>query len=363
MAHRRKSLGRKNNIKRTTMKRGGASSSSKKRHRSPSHSNESSANSRKIDALTAQLKRDTEETYKNFINEFMKKLPNTIQQLDEGDIPSKYNNGVVWFPPSGNGQVYISDKKVVKIINIGSQIHKVGIDPQKTVSLLNSELKYYHETTKICPNSFCKLIGYYYNPYYLILKIVMENCGENLEVVYKSISNDNRLQKVKTHIKDIVDAVKCLHTKGFAHRDIKPRNLVLTSSNNSSEKVTFVDAGTLCKQTDETIYSGGTPFYHAPELVGQDYTIDKSTDLFATDVFALGVTFLFMIMPPDGLKNYLFPTAYGSTFSDNYKGLRTSYKNTIKTHLEFVFGVNIQLEHFFGEPNQRLRLKDTTFSL
>jgi hypothetical protein len=91
--------------------------------------------------------------------------------------------------------------------------------------------------------------------------------------------------------------------------------------------------------------------------------LNKSTDLFATDVYALGVTFLFMIMPPSGLKTRIFSTTHNSIFSDNYKRLSTSDKNTIKTHLVSVFGVNIQLEHFFGEPNQRLKLKDTTFSL
>lgn len=355
MAHRRKSLRRKNNKKRTTIKRGGASS--KKRDRSPSHSNES----RKIAALTAQLKRDTEETYKNHINEFMRRLQNTFTQLNESEIPDNNNKDVVWFHNSGNGQAYISsDKnKVVKIINIGSQIHKVGIDPQKIVSSLKSELIYYNEVTRLCPDSFCKFIGYHYDPHWLILRIVMENCGNNLEIEYNSISDDDRLQNAKTHIKDIFEALKCLHSKGYVHRDIKPRNLVLTSSN----KVKFVDAGTLCKKSDETIYSGGTPFYWAPELFGQYYTINKSTNLFATDVFALGVTFLFMIMPPSNLKNLLFPTIHNSIFYNNFAGLSKENKKIIKAHLESVFGDKIQLEHFFGEPNQRLKLKGTTFSL
>ena len=180
-----------------------------------------------------------------------------------------------------------------------------------------------------------------------------------MEIFGNSISDNDRLQKAIKHIKDIFDALKCLHSKDYVHRDIKPRSLVLTSS----EKVTFVDAETLCKKSDETIYSGGTPFYWAPELFGQKNTINKSTNLFATDVYALGITLLFMIMPPSDLKKHLFPTTHNSTFYNNYEVLSEKYKNIIKAHLVSVFGDKIQLEHFFGQPNERLKLKGTEFSI
>jgi len=70
-----------------------------------------------------------------------------------------------------------------------------------------------------------------------------------------------------------------------------------------------------------------------------------------------------MIMPPSDLKKHLFPTTHNSTFNNNFAGLSKENKNIIKGYLVSVFGDKIQLEHFFGQPNQRLKLKGTTFSL
>ena len=188
MAHRRKSLRRKNNKKRKTMKRGGSRDKknedphSRRKHsrvvvKNTGVSSHDSNESHEIAALVAKIKKDTEEIFKNHINKSMRELPITIRQLDEAAIP-KLPNGHFWSYDNNNiyEQVYVSDDKtkVVKIIDIGSQIPIVGIDPKKVVESLTSELM----------NSRCNLIGYHYDPSKLILKIVMVNCYGNFWKFY-----------------------------------------------------------------------------------------------------------------------------------------------------------------------------------
>jgi hypothetical protein len=94
----------------------------------------------------------------------------------------------------------------------------------------------------------------------------------------------------------------------------------------------------------------------APELHGK-YIIERSTNLFATDIYSLGVTILFMIMPPSDLKTRIFSTKHNSNFSNNYKRLSIEDKADIKSYIEPVFGETIEVKHFFGEPNERLNIR------
>jgi len=85
-------------------------------------------------------------------------------------------------------------------------------------------------------------------------------------------------------IREAAEAVAAVHAAGFIHRDICPRNFILT---NNGEDIKLIDFGLTVPATKEFMQPGnrtGTPNYMAPELVRR-----RPTD-FRLDVFAFGVT-------------------------------------------------------------------------
>jgi len=85
-------------------------------------------------------------------------------------------------------------------------------------------------------------------------------------------------------IREAAEAVMAVHEAGFIHRDICPRNFLLT---NKREDVKLIDFGLTVPATRWFMQPGnrtGTPNYMAPELVRR-HTTDQRLD-----VFAFGVT-------------------------------------------------------------------------
>jgi len=85
-------------------------------------------------------------------------------------------------------------------------------------------------------------------------------------------------------IREAAEALAAVHEAGFIHRDICPRNFMLT---NNGEDIKLIDFGLSVPSTKEFMQPGnrtGTPNYMAPELVRR-HTTDQRLD-----VFAFGVT-------------------------------------------------------------------------
>jgi serine/threonine-protein kinase len=85
-------------------------------------------------------------------------------------------------------------------------------------------------------------------------------------------------------IREAANALAAVHEAGFIHRDICPRNFMLT---NNGEDIKLIDFGLTVPATKVFMQPGnrtGTPNYMAPELVRR-----HTTDL-RLDVFAFGVT-------------------------------------------------------------------------
>ncbi len=97
-------------------------------------------------------------------------------------------------------------------------------------------------------------------------------------------------------------ALDCLHSNGFAHRDIKPENITVTEDG----KILLIDFGFLTHSVDAIIPGKGTALYNSPENMNKEpMTFD---DLKASDIYSLGVTILFMILPQSNDTNLLFNT-------------------------------------------------------
>jgi len=85
-------------------------------------------------------------------------------------------------------------------------------------------------------------------------------------------------------VRQTAEAVAAVHAAGFLHRDICPRNLLLT---NGGEDLKLIDFGLTVPAKPEFMQPGnrtGTPNYMAPELVRRRQTDQR------LDVFAFGVT-------------------------------------------------------------------------
>ena len=79
-----------------------------------------------------------------------------------------------------------------------------------------------------------------------------------------------------------------MHKQGILHRDIKPPNILIASMN--PVKVVLADLG-VCACVEEEQSETGTEAYWAPEYSS------SFVATFATDIFALGITFLEVIEP------------------------------------------------------------------
>jgi eukaryotic-like serine/threonine-protein kinase len=119
--------------------------------------------------------------------------------------------------------------------------------------------------------------------YYLVMELI-DGMGLNYLIETKSPQLEgNRIN----FLTQISDALEYLHKQQFLHRDICPRNVMVTRDN----EVKLIDFGLtipylpqFCKPGNRT----GTPNYMAPELIRR-VTTDHRVDLFALGVTAYEV--------------------------------------------------------------------------
>jgi len=239
---------------------------------------------------------------------FFDKLPPEIPQIGLENIEISKNREM----QSGTfGTTYISqDKtKVTKVVHLSRQLKRVD----KLLLSLENEIVNYYTISKLCPEYFCKFIGYHFNQSNFELYIVMEYCGTDLFDFYNRMDekflktylnvagNRNKTDELELEfmtVKKIIcyrimKALRCLHKEGFVHLDLKPENMVLSNTPDKSYVVKFIDAGTLTKidKSDDKktkIYVCGTLDYMAPEIRRESEFIDNSRALKKLDVYAFG---------------------------------------------------------------------------
>ncbi len=99
------------------------------------------------------------------------------------------------------------------------------------------------------------------------------------------IARDPVLEGRQVHyIRQMAESIAAVHQMGFLHRDLCPRNLLLTADR---ENLKLTDFGLTVPATKEFMQPGnrtGTPNYMAPELVRRRPTDHR------LDIFSFGVT-------------------------------------------------------------------------
>lgn len=115
---------------------------------------------------------------------------------------------------------------------------------------------------------------------YLVMEF-LEGPGMNFVVGARDGQLDGRRVK---YLHQVAEAIAEVHAKGYIHRDICPRNLILTGD---LEICKLTDFGLTVPATPEFMAPGnrtGTPNYMAPELVRRFATDQR------IDIFSFGVT-------------------------------------------------------------------------
>ena len=221
------------------------------------------------------------------IDAYIDQLPPNIPKLEDISIfkPTKY------LEPGAYGKAYANETHVMKIIDLEYQIKITRHNSypeliEKITSSIQSEIVHYYAISEICPN-VCKLLGYAYDSAKHKLYIHMENCGTDLFDVYGS---DQSPETTRDYIGQIINAIDCLHKHGYVHRDLKTENITVTREGT----VQLIDFG-MARRDGDVAYPLGTPGYTSPENMrpGQP-TFDM---LKASDIWSLGVTFMFMLLP------------------------------------------------------------------
>jgi maternal embryonic leucine zipper kinase len=116
-----------------------------------------------------------------------------------------------------------------------------------------------------------------------MIYMILEYCSGGELFDYIVAKERLKEQEARTFFRQIVSALKYVHTSGFVHRDLKPENLLLDEDSN----IKLIDFGLVAEPQDirhllKTCC--GSPAYAAPELIkGGPYIGPQA------DVWSLGV--------------------------------------------------------------------------
>lgn len=114
--------------------------------------------------------------------------------------------------------------------------------------------------------------------------IVMEFC-EGTGLSHMLFTNDPVLEGNRLLIiRQMAESLEYVHRKGYIHRDVCPRNFIISSD---GKNLKLIDFGLTLPATEPFMQPGnrtGTPLYMAPEVVRR-----RSTDK-RLDIFSFGVT-------------------------------------------------------------------------
>lgn len=114
------------------------------------------------------------------------------------------------------------------------------------------------------------------------------------ETVYDRVVANKRINEKEAieTVRQVAEALKHAHEKGFIHRDIKPKNIMISSRG----RVKLADLGLARAMSDvdaaqaEAGRAYGTPYYISPEQIRGELKVGPPAD-----IYGLGATFYHMV--------------------------------------------------------------------
>ena len=146
----------------------------------------------------------------------------------------------------------------------------------------------------VCPVLDIALIKEY-DKYYVALVVLRMESDLSRDIVLRAQQNNPfSEQELVTLLRNLAEALDCAHSRGTAHQDIKPENVLCARG-----RYYLTDFGSVksrARSLSFTVANGGTVQYMSPEAI-TSYSAGLLSDknqvpflLFPADMFALGLT-------------------------------------------------------------------------
>ena len=160
---------------------------------------------------------------------------------------------------------------------------------KKKVNSDKAKAKIYHEINlmkNLRHSSVVKILDTFETEKYIF--IIMENIagGDLLSFVKKRTKLNEKV--CKFIFKQILEAIKYIHSKNIVHRDIKLDNVLIDLNNNI--KICDFGVGKMIHDKEILMDQCGTPAYIAPEIL-----LNKGYDGFGVDVWSSGIVLYTML--------------------------------------------------------------------
>lgn len=131
-------------------------------------------------------------------------------------------------------------------------------------------------------NHTIKLYEVYESEKYIHLVFEYLDGGELFERI-KSKGNYQEKDAINV-MRNLLEALDYLHSKGIVHRDLKPENLILASKDNDYNlKIADFGLASFIKKGELLKLRCGSPGYVAPELL-EDKGYNSKADIFSAGV-------------------------------------------------------------------------------
>ncbi|KAJ5932227.1 Tetratricopeptide-like helical [Penicillium verrucosum] len=191
-------------------------------------------------------------------------------------------SGSVWLEKRTKGGRPGQDGAVRAVKQIDMDTRFGSIDYHRELEAI---AKFSHPRYERC---FVKSFGWYEGPNQLFISMEYLEIGDLFTYLYpKTPTSPLPEAEAREIAYQILDGLSMMHQNGFAHRDLKPNNILIKSHPPNEWWIKLADFG-ITKRIGESYGHSttvkGTPRYFAPEIWG----FVEPGSAYATDIWALG---------------------------------------------------------------------------